>query len=650
MSASPTPTRSPLPGRRTSDLLLKRAVSLANVGVWQSELRSLTDPSQNVITGSEEFFRVFGYDPGTTEVPVDAFASRIAAEDRDSVDAAVGSAFDDGREHRMEHRVVRPDGSIRLVEAIVSIERGDGGRPVRAIGSVVDITNRRRLEAVLAEGGANAALSARIVEHSSDAIISATLDQVITTWNAAAEELFGWKASEVIGRRAQVLVPPGREDEVARGFAIIAGGGRTKPFETVRRRRDGTLVDVRVSCSPLVDGSGDIIGSSVAMRDITEERRAAAQLNNAQRIESIGRLAGGAAHDFNNLLMAISGHAELVRMDLPEDAHVQEDLHAILASVERGARMTRQLLAFSRRQVLRPSPVELNDVLQGMDSVLRLLADGGVRIEFRLCSESTLVLADRAQMEQATLNIVTNARDAMPGGGVLTIATSRERVSSPDPVLAPSAEPGEYVCLAVHDTGVGMDPEVQANIFEPFFTTKPRSTNAGMALPATLGVVQQSGGFMTVESERGWGSIFKVFLPCLGAPVTHRAPAAVASAAGGGNETILLVEDDPAVHAITSSMLSRMGYRVRGATDAHAALAILQDEAAQVDLLLTDIMLPDMTGLDLADIVQDGYPHIRILRMSGFAGHDAGSLDAEILQKPFSADGLAQAIRGALSA
>jgi PAS domain S-box-containing protein len=649
----PTGARSSAPGRRNSDTLLRRAVELAHLGAWQTEIRSLTDSAQNVTTWSGEVYRIFGYEPNAVPATDDLYFSHVPEEDRALVRAAIRQALDGDGVYRIEHRITRTDGAVRIVEAAGQFERdASSGLPIRLIGSLVDVTDRRRIEDALQGRDSGSSLVAQIVEHSHDAIISCTLDKVITTWNPAAERMFGWKANEVVGRPLHMLVPAERQQEVEARFAAVRAGRSAGMFETALQRRDGTPSEVEISLSPIMDRAGAVIGSVAVIRDITEQRRIASQLHHAQRLESIGRLAGGVAHDFNNLLMAITGYTELVRMELPDDAPAQEDLRAVLASAERGARLTRQLLAFGRRQVLHPVHLDLNGVLREMEGVLRPLAGGEVTLELRLGEGEATVCADRAQLEQVVVNLVANARDAMPHGGLVTIATSRVDVGNGGPAPAPSVEAGPYVCLAVSDTGIGMDPDVQARLFEPFFTTKPRGTSTGMALAATYGIVKQSGGFITVESERDRGSTLRVFLPFHAQPADAQAPPPEppAHSIEGGDETILLVEDDPAVRTSAAAMLARLGYDVRAVATPGEALGILRESGADVDLLLTDVVLPEMSGLELANIVQVGYPHVRIVRMSGFAGDDDVPQDVRILQKPFSVETLARAIRGALSA
>ncbi len=633
-------------------MLLRRAVELAHLGAWQTEIRSLTDAAQNVTTWSDEVYRIFGYAPKSVPVTDDLYFSHVLVEDHPAVRDAMRRALDGDGVYRSEHRIRRTDGAVRIVEAVGELERDTEGKPSRLIGSLVDVTDRRRIEEALSGREGGSALVAQIVEHSHDAIISSTLDMVITTWNRAAERLFGWKAGEAIGRPLRMLVPTERDDDVEVHFATVRTGKSAGTFETVRQRRDGSLIDVEVSLSPIMDHAGTVLGAAAVIRDITGQRRMAAQLQHAQRLESIGRLAAGVAHDFNNLLMAITGYTELVRMELPDDAPAQEDLQAILASAERGARLTRQLLAFGRRQVLHPACLDMNAVLRDMEGVLRPLAGGEVTLELRLAEGEATVWADRAQLEQVVVNLVANARDAMPHGGLVTITTSCTAVGNGGPTLAPSVEPGTYVCLAVGDTGIGMDADVQARLFEPFFTTKPRGTSTGMALAATYGIVKQSGGFITVESERDRGSTLRVFLPFYSQPADAPAPPPASPSHGleGGDETILLVEDDPAVRTSAAAVMSRLGYDVRAVATPSEALGILRESGADVDLLLTDVVLPEMSGLELAELVQAAFPHVRIVRMSGFAGDEPVPGDMPILQKPFTAETLARTIRGALSA
>jgi len=639
-------------GRRTSDAVQRRALEIAHLGWWQVEATSAADVAKNVPQWSDELFRILGHEPGAVTPSTDAFFAQVPAEDHAVVNAAIQRAFADIREHRVEHRVVRPGGAMRVVEESVSVETDANGKPVRVIGTVLDVTDRRKIEQALRENTGGSGLLAQLVEHSHDAIISAACDGTLTTWNPAAEKMFGWKADEVLGHHARILAPPDRFVEVDANLEHAALGREVGTVETVRVRRDGSLIDVELSASPIIDANGTVLGASAIFRDITQQKRLAAQIQHSQRLESVGRLAGGVAHDFNNLLMAMSSYAELVLMDLPEDSPGREDLRALIAAAERGARLTRQLLAFGRRQVLHPISLDLNRVLRELEGVLRPLTAGDVNLRLQLSHEPTLVLADRAQIEQVVVNLVANARDAMPHGGTLDIETDVVEVGNGGPLPHPSIPPGSYVRLAVRDTGIGMDAEVQSRLFEPFFSTRRHGTSTGMGLATSYGIVKQSGGFITVESVPGQGSTFRVFLPLRPTALPDEGiPESLAPETDDRPpETVLLVEDDDAVRAATTAMLEWLGYSVLGAAAPSEALRMVRDPSNTVDLMLTDVMLPEMTGTQLAKIVHAERPDVRIVCMSGFpdAIDHKGAPDEpplHYLQKPFSADTLARVLR-----
>ena len=639
-------------GRRNSDALLRRVVELAHLGWWQTELHSTTDLTQNVTTWSDETFRIFGHQPRSFEPTTERFFAQIPLDEHAAIGEAVGRALAGYGDYHIEHRVLRPDGSVRIVEDRAVVERDESGAPVRLVGTILDVTDRRRIEAALKGTDAGARLLTQIVENSHDAIVSAALDGVITTWNPAAERVFGWKAAEIIGRSASTFTPADRQLEMQECFEFIVQGKPKGTYESVRLRRDGSLVDVAISASPIFDADGTtIMGVAAIFRDITQQKRIATQVRHAQRLESVGRLAGGVAHDFNNLLMAITGYAELIRMDLPTDAPQQEDVRALLASAERGARLTRQLLAFGRRQVLNPVPLDINAVLRDIEGVLRPLTGGDVTLRPTLSPEPANVRADRAQLEQVVVNLVANARDAMPHGGLLDIETCVTEIGAAGAQQHGAVEPGRYVRLTIKDTGIGMDAETQSRLFEPFFTTKPRGTSTGMGLATTYGIVKQSGGFLTVESAESDGTTMRIFLPTVDA-VNRSEPETEIDISETG-QTILIVEDDPAVRSSTRAMLERLRYLVLDAETPTDALALARSHDGAIDVLLTDIMLPEMPGTRLAELVTQLRPDIRVVRMSGFPGTvdllPNPNARQSFLQKPFTADSLARAIGAALA-
>jgi PAS domain S-box-containing protein len=654
VNSTPTDSRRS-PGRRNTDTLLRRVVEIAHLGGWQVDLEDHGIADANPLHWSDEVYRIFGYEPRAFPASNEAFFARVHPDDVEPIREAVRQALENGTAYEIEHRIVRPDGTERIVEERARIECSEDGRPLRLVGTVLDITDRRRIEEALTGGDAGSRLLSQLVEHSHDAIISATLDGVITTWNPAAELVFGWKTSEIVGRPLSVLVPPDRQHELETHLDLAGRAVPRGAYETTRVRRDGSLVDVEISLSPIIDATGTAIGASAIIRDITQQKRLAAQLQHSQRLESVGRLAGGVAHDFNNMLMAITGYAELVLMDLPADSPSREDLRELLSSAERGARLTRQLLAFGRRQVLHPVPLDLNAVLRDIEGILRPLTSSDVSLRLRLSTEPALVVADRAQIEQVVVNLVANARDAMAHGGSLDIETSVVDIGADGALPHPSIEPGRYVRLAVRDTGIGMDADVQSRLFEPFFSTKPRGTSTGMGLATAYGIVKQSGGFITVESAPEHGSTLRVFLPLRPAGATTGAavPGRAVQQPGGTNQTVLLVEDDEAVRHTTKALLERMGYTVLDAGTPSAALRLLREQTAGVDLVLTDILLPEMSGIRLAETIRADHPDIAIVCMSGYPdATDRDGLEPGVnyLSKPFAADTLARVLRSALNA
>jgi two-component system cell cycle sensor histidine kinase/response regulator CckA len=633
--------------------MLRRVVEMAHLGWWQLDL-TVTDPehiNSNALTWSDEVYRIFGHQPKAFPASNEAFFAAVHPDDHQAIKDAVQRALNETGDYHIEHRIIRPDGEIRIIEERAYVERSESGALIRMVGTLIDITDRKTIEEAFQGRAGGSQLLAQIVEHSHDAIISAALDGVITTWNPAAERILGWKASEIIGRSAELFTPADRMNEMRHCLELAQQGKRRDTYESVRMRRDGSIVEVAISGSPIFDGDGKIVGISAIIRDITQQKRMAAQLQHAQRLESVGRLAGGVAHDFNNLLMAISGYAELIRMDLAEDAPQQEDIRALLSSAERGARLTRQLLAFGRRQVLNPVPLDLNAVLREMEGVLRPLAGGDVTLRISPCLEPATVCADRAQLEQVVVNLVANARDAMSRGGNLDIETTVVEVGNGGRHKDATVEPGQYVRLAVRDTGIGMDAEVQSRLFEPFFTTKPRGTSTGMGLATTYGIVKQSGGFITVESAPDQGTTVRTFIPHVAAEDAPEAETAEDSSSGSA--TVLLVEDDAAVRMSTRAMIVRLGFNVIDVETPSEALAVARTHPGNLDLLVTDIMLPEMPGTRLADLIHELRPGIPVVRMSGFPGtidliQGAEAREA-FLQKPFSVDTLSRAIREALS-
>src|SRR3989449_2775141 len=424
-------------------------------------------------------------------------------------------------------------------------------------------------------------------------------------------------------------------------------------FEYRFRHKDGSYHWIHDEARLTRDSAGrpvEVFGSWV---DITERKALEMQLLQAQKMEAVGLLAGGVAHDFNNVLTAIGGYAELVREDLPGEDARRHDVEEILRATERAATLTRQLLAFSRRQVLAPRVLDLNGVVAGVDNMLRRLIGADVELRTALGPVLGAVRADPGQLDQVIMNLVVNARDAMPRGGKLTIETANAELDESYALEHPSVVAGPYVMLAVSDSGVGMDAATQARIFEPFFTTKEKGKGTGLGLATVYGIVKQSGGNIWLYSEPGRGTTFKIYLPPVGQPPELPPPTPAAPAKPPGTETVLLVEDDEAVRTRARKMLASHGYTVLAAPSGADARELAASHAGPIHLLVTDVVLPGMSGRELAARFQSVRPALKVLYTSGYTDEAVvhhGVLDPGIafLQKPFTSGALARKVRETL--
>jgi len=423
--------------------------------------------------------------------------------------------------------------------------------------------------------------------------------------------------------------------------------------EATWKRKDGRLLSVQLSVRAVRKGAGEVEYYETFVRDVTEQRRLQQQLVQSQKMEAVGRLAGGIAHDFNNLLTVITSYSDLLLQDLGGEDPKREDVEQVRKAAEGAAALTRQLLAFSRQQVLAPRVVSLSVVVQGVEKMLRRVIGEDVDLVTALDLNVGSVKADVGQLEQVLMNLAVNARDAMPTGGKLTIETANVEH---DPDYAREREAAllrRFVMLAVSDTGIGMDEATKARIFEPFFTTKEPGKGTGLGLATVYGIVQQSGGFIWVYSEPGHGTTFKIYLPQVEAPLEGRAVGAAPGDLPRGTETILLVEDAAAVRAVTRQVLERQGYTVLEAAHGAAALQTAAGHPGPIHLLLTDVVMPVLSGRQLADQLARLRPDAKVLYASGYTDDAVvrhGVLEAGIsyLQKPFTADSLARKVREVL--
>jgi PAS domain S-box-containing protein len=430
------------------------------------------------------------------------------------------------------------------------------------------------------------------------------------------------------------------------------GMGRTVEYRI--RHKDGRWLTLESTASVVRNRDGQVEKLVIVNRDITERKHLEEQLHRSQKLEAIGRLSGGVAHDFNNILGLIIGYSEALQEHIPPDDPYREAVDEIQNAGKRAAALTQQLLAFSRKQVLEPRVLNLNAIIQDVEKMLRRLVGENIQIELLLSPDTATIKADRSQIEQVILNLVVNARDAMPEGGKLTIETGNWNLDRSTVLRHPYVIPGPYAMLKVTDTGCGMDAALQSHIFEPFFTTKEKGKGTGLGLATAYGVIKQSGGYIWVDSEVGKGTAFRIYLP-QASPVAEAAPeVTVAGNVAPEGRTILIVEDERSLRKLTRKTLSRAGHTVLEAGDAAEALEISRKAKSFIDLLLTDVIMPGMSGKKLADVLLAERPGMGVLYMSGYADGEIatqGNLEqgTAILRKPFTKDELMRQVENALA-
>ena len=465
------------------------------------------------------------------------------------------------------------------------------------------------------------------------------------------------RPDEAVPRRRQAFlkhVHPDDRDALRRVLIGKHGSGDTIDIEYRTMASDGSTHWIEGKARMKLDDQRRPIAVLGVSMDVTDRRRLESQLRQAQKMEAVGQLAGGVAHDFNNLLTAIVGHAEMLREELPEQTPTREDADEILKAAQSAAALTRQLLAFSRKQVRQPDVIRVNTVVSGTGNLLRRLIGENIHVVTHLATDIAAVRADPSQLEQVLVNLVVNARDAMPSGGTLTIATANVDVAEPHENERGTVPAGRYVTLTVSDTGTGMDEETQRHLFEPFFTTKAPGKGSGLGLATVFGIVEQSGGAIEVDSEPGRGSDFRIYLPATTEaprPTESDTDADAVRPAGGG-ETILVVEDNASVRTIAKTILERIGYRVLVAESGEEALRIVERPGA-LDLVVTDVVMTGITGPELARQLSSRYPDLHVLFTSGYTGdailrHGIEDSGALFLEKPYTPASLAAEVRRAL--
>jgi len=613
------------------------AVALDRTGVVTSCSRSLLD-----LTGWTEA-EVVGADWFTRFIPPN---ERVEPMFRAATEGA-------GLPGTFENDILTRSGARRRIRWSNALLKDGSGQVSGTFSLGEDITERLAMdEALRLSELRNRAL----VEHAPEAIVVMEMERGrFMAANTRAEELFGMDRETLLRHSPVDLSPPVQPDgrpsaEAAMERLDAAIRGEIPRFEWMHRNAQGKEFLCEVSLARLPSATGTLVRGCIT--DITERKRMQEQVMQASKMESIGRLAGGLAHDFNNLLTVILGHADAAAAEAPPHSPFAEDLVVIREAAERASRLTSQLLAFARKQVIEPRVVDLNQIVASVGLLLGRLLGEDVRIVTEPAPDLWRVRVDPAQFEQVLLNLAANARDAMPRGGSLTIVTANTTL--PAPLFLPQGEvpAGDYVVLEVRDTGVGIDPTIEQQIFEPFFTTKALGRGTGLGLSTCLGIVQQSGGYIAVWSGPDAGATFRIYLPRESRPA-DRPSGPRSLPAARGTETILLVEDEAQVRRVAELALTRQGYRILPAASAEEALERSRSVATPIHLLCTDVVMPGMSGRELADVVLRERPGIRVLYTSGYTDdtllqHGVDTPAMSFLQKPYTPTLLAQSVREAL--
>jgi len=639
--------------RRAEDALRQSEERYRLLAENISDVIGLYDLGMNAVYVSPSVQQLRGYTPD--EVMARPVTDQLAPGSRDlamrvfreEMEMERGGRGDPARSRTLEFEVLCKDGTTAWTESKLTAVRDSSGSLTGFIMVSRDITERKRVEETLRD---TSQTLRTLIDASVLAIVVLDREGRVTLWNKAATRLFGWSAQEVLGQPLPTIPEDKRaEFEEARSRSQA---GEDVVYETQRRRRDGSLVDVLRSSAAIFDAQGELAGSMGIFVDITERKQLEEQLRQAVKMEGIGRLAGGIAHDFNNLLTVIGGRSYILLSQLPAGHAMRRDLLLIQQTGDRAAALTRQLLAFSRKQTLTPAVIDLNETVSGMRTLLERVLGEDVELIMDLDPSLGHVTADPGQLEQVIINMAVNARDAMPEGGQLTLETRHVDV---DPTYARQRvemAPGPYEVVSISDTGVGMDAATVARVFEPFFTTKAVGKGTGLGLATAYGIIKQSGGHVTVSSEPGRGTTFRIYLPRTMA--SESAPVAVEeTAARRGTEVALLAEDDANLRALTRDILASEGYTVLESADVEDALRMAERQDGTIHLLLTDVVMPHMSGRALAEAVKRFRPDIRVLYMSGYTD-DAivhhGVLDpgTALLQKPFTPAALARKVREVL--
>ena len=589
---------------------------------------------------------------GYTEEELKSSSSfdQIHPDDRDRVREAAAEARRTGVGKPLEYRMRHKDGTWRVLESTASVIRSPSGEPEGLVIVNRDITERKKAAESLrqTESGFRS-----MIEDAPYGIYRADIDGKLLRANPALQKILGYDNLDEL-LNATLPTDIFRNPNDFNGLKeLLESANEFKDVELELKRRDGAPITVRCTGRKVKEEHHGVPCFDVFAEDVTERRVLERQLRMAGKMEAVGRLSGGIAHDFNNLLGVIIGYSQVLKRKLGSGTDLLECAEEIEKAGQRAASLTRQLLAFSRQQILTPSILKLNDLVLDMTKMLPRLLGEDITIITSLGPELGMVKADQGQIEQVIMNLAVNARDAMPEGGKLRIETANVEFDQAYAWRHAGAKLGSYVMLAVIDSGVGIEAETLAHIFEPFFTTKEVGKGTGLGLATVYGVVKQSGGYIWVDSEPGKGASFQIYLPRIAEPTPTAAVAAPAIETIAGSETILLVEDSEPLRRLTQSFLETHGFRVLVAQDGEEALRVEAKHSAKIDLLLTDVVMPGMNGKVLAQKLLPKQPGMQVLYISGYtdsfvARHGVLEAGTVLLHKPYTEEALVRKVREVL--
>jgi two-component system cell cycle sensor histidine kinase/response regulator CckA len=602
------------------------------------------------IFNSDAYQKILGY--SAEELKNSSPMDQIHPEDRERVKAAAEEAQRTGIGKNLEYRIRHKNGTWLLLESTSSVIGDSAGVPEKLVIVNRDITARKQASEALRLSEVS---FRSVIENAPYGIYRAQASGKLLLANPALQKMLGYESQAELlqlNLAADVYLDPLENERVNEIFT------NQKEFTEVQvdwKRKDGKPIKARCTGWFVKPVGGGAAYFEVFAEDVTEKWLLERQLRMAQKMEAVGRLSGGIAHDFNNLLGVIIGYSQVLKRTLPPGTAFLEHAEEIEKAGQRAAALTRQLLAFSRQQVLALAVLNLNSLISEMQKMLPRLIGEDIEIVMALDPAIGRVKADQGQLEQVIMNLAVNARDAMPDGGKVVITTTNVSLDEAWTRLHPGSKVGDYVMLAVADTGTGIDSETLAHIFEPFFTTKERGKGTGLGLATVYGVVKQSGGYVSVESAPGKGASFQIYLPRIEEPVSVAEPVAPIVEAFRGAETILLVEDADALRKLTHMLLEQHGYRVLVAANGAAALQLVEEKPESINLLLTDVIMPGLNGRALAGRLQLRQPGLKVLYMSGYtddaiADHGVLAAGIQLLHKPFSEENLIHKVREVLDA